>query len=111
MQDAKSGEPIVGATVVSAANGTATDFDGNFQLKVGKIPADVTVSFIGYETQTLSAADPRTPIVVHLAEEQSVLDDIVVVGYGTQSRTQLTGSVVKVKADIFECLILEKVDS
>ena len=102
VQDAKSGEPIVGATVVSAANGTATDFDGNFQLKVGKIPADVTVSFIGYETQTLSAADPRTPIVVHLAEEQSVLDDIVVVGYGTQSRTQLTGSVVKVKADIFE---------
>ena len=101
--DSDSGEGIMGATVkYGDAKGVITDLDGNFSIKVNKLPVKLTITYTGYTSQELTVYDDEEEIHVQLSEKRTVLDDIVVVGYGTQSRTQLTGSVISVKADVFE---------
>ena len=97
--EAASGEPIIGATVLEAgsSNGTITDFDGNFVLNVAE-GTSLQFSYIGYQTQTLQA---KNGMVVRLAEETEQLEEVVVVGYGSQKKKEVTGSVASVKAEDF----------
>ena len=101
--DATSGESIIGATVkYGDGKGVLTDLDGHFAIDVKSLPVKLTISFAGYKPQTVTVYDDEEDINVKLTEKRSYLNDVVVVGYGTQSRTQLTGSVTTVKADVFE---------
>lgn len=97
VKDATTGEEIIGATirVVGTQTATISDFDGNFTLKANQ-GADLQVSYMGYQTAIVKAA----PIVeVRLHEDEALLDEVVVIGYGTMKKSDLTGSVVSVKAD------------
>lgn len=89
-----NGEPIIGATVrvVGTKTATITDLDGNFVLQAPK-NSKIEVSYIGYQTQTLSAA---SRLSVQLKEDSQTLNDVVVVGYGTMRKKDLTGSVVQI---------------
>ena len=88
-----NGEPVIGATVKEqgTANGTITDFDGNFALDVAD-NAMLEVSYIGYKSQELKAVAGKI-LSVTLREDTEVLDEVVVVGYGTQKKSTLTGAV------------------
>ena len=102
--DAGTGEAIIGATIYDARShvGVITDAEGNFRIDVATFPSELKISYVGYEQKTIRVKGDDKALVVALKEEGQKLDEIVVVGYGTQKRTQLTGSVTKVKADIFE---------
>ena len=103
--DAGTGEAIIGATIYDARShvGVVSDAEGNFRIEVASFPSELKISYVGYEQQTIRVkGGDDDHLVVSLKEEGQKLDEIVVVGYGTQKRTQLTGSVTKVKADIFE---------
>ena len=91
------GEPIIGATVRVANTqiATVTDFDGNFVLKANQ-GADISISYVGYQTQIVKAAPS---LEITLQEDAAMLNDVVVIGYGTMKKSDLTGSVVQVKAD------------
>lgn len=92
------GEPVIGANVISSStNGTITDVDGNFKLSNVPENGSLTISFIGYATQTVSVAG-QSVIKVALKEEGEDLEEVVVVGYGVQKKKDLTGSVASVKA-------------
>lgn len=95
-----TGEPIIGATIreEGAPNGTITDTDGNFILNVTSPNATITVSYIGYRTETLKV-QPGKMLSVILKEDAKALDEVVVIGFGTQKRVNLTGSVSTVSAD------------
>lgn len=92
-----SGEPVIGASVIvkSTSNGTITDFDGNFSLQAPRGDS-LTVSFIGYKPQTLAVA-PLMDIVLH--DDTELLSEVVVIGYGSVKKNDLTGSVVAIKAE------------
>ena len=102
--DAGTGEAIIGATIYDARSrvGVITDAEGNFRIDVASFPSELRISYVGYEQKTIRVKDDDKDLVVSLKEEGRNLDEVVIVGYGTQKRTQLTGSVTKVKADIFE---------
>lgn len=92
-----TGEPVIGANVVvkGSTNGTITDLDGNFQLQVNK--GDVlTISFIGFKTQEVPAA---ASLNVILKDDTELLDEVVVIGYGSVKKSDLSGSVVAIKAE------------
>ena len=88
--------PLPGASVVvkGTTNGTQTDFDGNYTIEVGS-DATLVISYIGYSTQEV-AVDGRSTIDVTLSEDASQLDEVVVTGYVTQTRGDITGSVASV---------------
>ena len=95
-----TGEPIIGASIVekgNTTNGTITDLDGNFSLKV---PANATVviSYIGMKTQEI-AIKGKSKIDVTLSDDAKALDEVVVIGYGTAKRKDITGSVATVNAE------------
>ncbi|MBR6196069.1 MAG: TonB-dependent receptor [Bacteroidaceae bacterium] len=103
VKDAATGETIIGATVkYGDAKGVVTNFDGEFSINVNKLPVKLSITFTGYKKQDVTVYDDEEEIEVKLTENRNLMNDVVVVGYGTQSRTQLTGSVVSIKADVFE---------
>jgi iron complex outermembrane receptor protein len=91
-----SGEPLIGVSVLEdgTTNGGITDFDGNFTLTV-KSGAKLTFSYVGYTSQTLAAANGMK---VTLQEDNTVLNEVVVVGYGTMRRKDVTSSITTVQA-------------
>ena len=91
------GEPIIGATVrvVGTQTATVSDFDGNFVLKANQ-GADISVSYVGYQTQTVKAA---RNLDITLEEDANILDNVVVIGYGTVRKSDATGSVQSIEAD------------
>lgn len=92
-----NGEAIIGASVIekgNAKNGTVTDLDGNYTLKV-KRGATLTISYIGYISQETKGGD------VTLQEDMKSLNEVVVIGYGTQKKADVTSAVVSVKAEDF----------
>ena len=91
--------PVIGATVIEqgTTNGTATGLDGDYVLTVSSADAVVEISCIGYATQTFVAS--QLPKTVTLAEDQLFLDDVVVIGYGTVKKEDMTGSVVAIEAE------------
>ncbi len=93
-----TGEPIIGASILEkgTTNGTITDIDGNFNLNV-EAGATLVISFIGYQTVEVKAG--TGPLAVVLEDDSEMLDEVIVVGYGTQKRKNFTGSVSTVKAE------------
>ena len=91
------GEPIIGATVrvVGTQTATVSDFDGNFILKASQ-GADISVSYVGYQTQTVKAAPT---LEITLQEDATMLNDVVVIGYGAVKKSDLTGAVTALKPD------------
>src|SRR5690606_14605783 len=91
-------EPIVGANVFikGTSQGTTTDASGNFKLAVQG--DSLSVSFIGYKPQTVAIAG-QTNLTIYLASDDHALDDVIVVGYGTQSRRNVTGAVSDIKSE------------
>ena len=91
-----TGEPVIGASVLESktVNGTITDIDGNFVLTVPSNSV-LTISFIGYATQEVTV-NGKTSLTVVLKEDAKVLDELVVVGYGTMKKSDLTGAVSSV---------------
>ena len=101
--DLISGEPVEGATVQLEAvtHHVKTNRDGQFQFVTGqKLPFTITVSFVGYETRTLVVA--TSPIVIELTRSSEDLDEVVVVGYGTLRRRDLTGSVASLPDNLLK---------
>ena len=94
IKDAKTGEPLIGVSIMvnGGSEGTITDIDGNFSLKV-TAGTPLTISYVGYKTKQLKAG-PQ--MMVKLEEDSEVLDEVVVVGYGTQKKVNLSGSVASV---------------
>ena len=91
--------PVIGAAVVQqgTTNGTSTGIDGDFVLTVPNADAMIEISCIGYATQVFKASE--VPSTITLAEDSHFLDEVVVIGYGTVKKSDLTGSVSTVKAD------------
>ena len=97
-----NGEPIVGANIIVAgtSNGTITNFDGNYTLQLPEGANKIVVRFIGYTSQEITIGASNT-YDVELKDESTELGDVVVVGYGTTKKGDLTGSVANVTADDF----------
>lgn len=96
----KNGEAVIGATVKvkgQKVGGTITDLDGHFALRGLRSGQTLVVSYVGYQTQEVryTGGEPR----ITLQEDSKVLEDLVVVGYGTMRKKDLTGSVVQIRPD------------
>ena len=94
-----SGDPIIGASVKvqGSKSGVITDFDGNFSVPAEN-NATLVISYIGYTTETVKVSG-RNNLSITLREDAQTLNDIVVIGYGVQKKSDLTGSVASVKAE------------
>lgn len=102
VKDGSSGEPLPGVSIVvkGTTNGTITDFNGNYSLKVSE--GDMLVfSFIGYVTQEVTVGEAKV-INISLKENLEEIDEVVVVGYGVQKKSDVTGSVVSFNTDKIE---------
>lgn len=97
-----TGEPIIGANVIEkgTTNGVITDIDGRFTLSVSP-NAVLLVSYIGYLTQEITVKN-QTNLFITLREDTQALDEVVVVGYGTQKKINLTGAVAQISSDNLE---------
>ena len=93
------GEPIIGANVFvkGTTNGTVTDFDGNFSIEADS-KSVLSISYIGYLTKEIVIGNLKV-INITLLEDTKALDEVVVIGYGTQKKADLTGAVANVSAD------------
>ena len=98
-----SGQTVIGANVVEkgTTNAVITDIDGNFVLNVSSRNAVIEISYIGYQTASFPASSKELNRIV-LKEDNKVLDEVVVVGYGVQKKTTLTGAIDQVDEKVFE---------
>lgn len=94
-----TGEPVIGANVMvkGTTNGTITDIDGKFTLNNAK--GMLVISFIGFKTQEIAVKGSETNLKIVLKDDAELLDEVVVVGYGTQKKETLTGAVAMVNGD------------
>lgn len=108
----KKGEPIIGATILEkgTTNGTITNFNGEFSIVLKSKSSNLIVSYIGYNKQELSATG-KTVLKITLEEDTQNLDEVVVVGYGVQKRTSVTGSVSAVNAEKLQKLPTDNVSN
>lgn len=97
----QAGEPLIGVSVVErgTTRGVSTDVNGAFSLSVTSAGSDIVFSYIGYTTLTVKADEVAARVV--MAEETTELSDVVVIGYGTQTKKELTGSVASIKQENF----------
>ncbi|MGB3774108.1 MAG: SusC/RagA family TonB-linked outer membrane protein, partial [Leeuwenhoekiella sp.] len=98
--DDQSPLPGVSVTEKGTSNGTVTDFDGNYSIKISSAGAILEFSYVGFKTQE-NFVDGRSIIDVSLETDVASLDEVVVVGYGTQKKTDLTGAISIVKEEDF----------
>lgn len=96
----EAGNPVIGASVIvkGTSTGSVTDFDGNFEIPNVKSDATLVISYIGYVTQEV-ALNGRSSVKVTIQEDKKVLDEVVVVGYGVQKRSDVTGAMTSVTAE------------
>ncbi|MBQ9570669.1 MAG: TonB-dependent receptor plug domain-containing protein, partial [Prevotella sp.] len=94
-----NGDPVIGATVMEKGtkNGTVTDYNGNFVLETAP-DAQLDISYIGFKTQTVKPTASGN-MSISLSEDSNLLDDVVVVGYGTQRKKLITGSTIHVTSE------------
>ena len=97
-----NGESIIGANIVEkgTANGTITDFNGKFSLKVAP-NATLVISYIGYKTIEMKASEVKAGQTITLQENAEMMDEVVVIGYGTQRKGDVTSAIASVKAEDF----------
>ena len=114
IKDARNGEALIGASVIvksEKGKGVVTDIDGRFALQTKKeAPLTLRVEYVGYRPLDVDVYDFEEPVEITLIDNSRKLDEVVVVGYGTQKRNQLTGSVTTIKADIFEKAVAPTLD-
>ena len=114
IKDARNGEALIGASVIvksEKGKGVVTDIDGRFALHTKKeAPLTLRVEYVGYRPLDVDVYDFEEPVEITLIDNSRKLDEVVVVGYGTQKRNQLTGSVTTIKADIFEKAVAPTLD-
>ena len=93
--------PMIGATVIETgtSNGVSTDFDGKFELKVSGPDAQLEISCIGYASRSFKASE--VPEKIFLSEDALFLEETVVIGYGSQKKKEVTGSVSSIKSEDF----------
>lgn len=103
IKDVRTGESLIGATVIvksERSKGVVTDYDGNFSLETKvKAPLTLRVEYVGYRSQDVDVYDFEEPVDIALIDNFNRIDEVVVVGYGTQKRKALTGAVTTVKND------------
>ncbi|PKA97409.1 TonB-linked SusC/RagA family outer membrane protein [Flavobacteriaceae bacterium MAR_2009_75] len=107
--DGDTNSPLPGVDVVAGTSGVITDFDGNYELKVPENVSSLSFSSLGYAPQTISIND-RNVINVVLQSQSEALDEVVIVGYGTVKKSDLTGSVATIDGDAFKELPVTSVD-
>lgn len=92
-----AGEPIIGASVMvkGTTTGTVTDLDGNFSIAKAPQNGNLVISYVGYRTQTIALAG-KTNVSVTLEDDKQMLDEVVVVGYGVQRKSDVTGALTRV---------------
>jgi hypothetical protein len=102
--DEKTNETLPGASLFlpNEKEGTVSDQDGNFVISAQSLPATLSVRFLGYKPTEIILHKYSEPIVIFLQEDTGLLDEIVVVGYGTQRRKELTGAISTVIKPILE---------
>ena len=102
--DKKLGEPIIGASILvrGTTNGAITDLDGNFNLANVSTGSHLVISYIGYQSQTIKIESGKRSYKIDLVEDSKTLDEVVVVGFGTQKKINLTGSVETVNSEALE---------
>lgn len=99
--DAENDEPLIGVSVTAGGNyGVSTDIDGNFALQVPASASQLTVSYVGYQTQKVEISDK--PMVIRLVADNALLDPVIVVAYGEQKKSSFTGSAATVGAATIE---------
>lgn len=101
-----TGFPIPGVNVIvkNTSKGAVTDFDGNFTIANVEIGATLTFSYIGYVTKEFIVTDSSTSLSIQLEEDLAQLDEVVVIGYGTQTKKEITGAVSVIGAETIEAL-------
>ena len=94
-----TGLPLPGATIIESgtSNGVVTDFDGNFQIEVSGASAELAISYVGYQTQTVQATDQF--LEIKLLPDTAALEEVVIIGYGESRQKDLTGSISAVDLD------------
>ena len=108
----QAGDPVIGASVMEKGNGkvgVVTDIDGNFAITVSSAKATLVISSVGLQTQEIPL-NGRTKLDVVMKEDSEVLDEVVVVGYGTSRKVDITGSVASVGEDALDLTISPNVD-
>ena len=100
-----TGEPLIGASVIEKGtqNGGITDFDGNFTIKLSNEKATIVISYIGMKTKEVPAAG-KSQINVTLEDDATTLNDVVVIGYGSVKKKDLTGSVSTVNSETLQAV-------
>ncbi|MDR1555788.1 MAG: TonB-dependent receptor [Tannerellaceae bacterium] len=95
--DSRSNEPVIGASLLvkgkTANTGTVADVNGEFTLNIGELPAIVEVNFVGYKVQEIDIYEISESLTIFLVEDLKLLDEVVVIGYGTQRRRELTSAI------------------
>lgn len=96
--DKRTGEALVGANVFSSVQnvGSSTGIEGSFDIQVKQLPVTLSVSYLGYITKEVRVSDASVPLTVSLSVNTDLLNEVVVVGYGTQRRKELTGAIATV---------------
>ncbi|GAE83112.1 outer membrane protein [Bacteroides reticulotermitis JCM 10512] len=96
-------EPMIGVSIliVGTSQGTVTDFDGNYTLVVPKANKTLQFSYVGYVTQTVAMPTSGNVLNIQMKSDSQLLSDVVVIGYGTQRKSDLTGSVTNVSSKDF----------
>lgn len=104
--DATNEEPLIGVSVTpgGSAMGVVTDIDGDFTIVVPAKTTQLTISYVGFQTQHVTIGDSK--LLVRLMPESSVLDEVIAVAYGTAKRSEYTGSASVVKADQLENVVV-----
>jgi TonB-linked SusC/RagA family outer membrane protein len=95
VSDAKTAEPLPGASIslLNEKNGTVTDTEGNFIIQTKSLPVTISIRYIGYKTAEIEVGEYVEPISVQLHENTDLLDEVIVIGYGTQRRKDITGAI------------------
>ncbi len=111
IHDSENNESLIGATIVLKGTtiGTVTNFDGKFQFNVPKINVTLIASYIGYITQEINYSG-QTSLEIKLVRSVSAIDEVVVVAYGTQKKSHLTGSVTSLKAEGLDEVPVSRMD-
>lgn len=106
----ETNQPVPGANILvqGTTNGTQTDFDGNFTIEASSTDV-LVISYLGYATQNVTVGN-QTTVNVQLVEDASQLDEVIVIGYGTAKKSDVTGAVAKVTAKSFENQPLVRVE-
>lgn len=110
--DAGTGEAIIGASIYDSRSqvGVISDAEGNFHIEVTAFPSELKISYVGYEQRLIRLKGDDNDLVVSLKEEDHRLNEVVVVGYGTQRRQKLTGSVATLDQSILSNNVLPTAD-